>query len=252
MNDTRFENQVEQLARQFRYPPTPRLQALPPGSSAVRRFAPPRRWAPLALALLLAAVLLGSLALIPSVRAQVLEFLDIGAIRIFFTTSTPTPTGSPDPAEPTEAGQPLQLPGLTSLEAAQEAAGFRLRLPDHPLVSGEPDQVNLLETPAPVVFLTWYDPDDPQQVLARLTIIGPNGPVTKPIGDTIFPTRVNGGEAFWVINPHPFQLWDMQGEMLVQYLVEKPVLLWFAGPLTYRLEADVSMEEAVQIAESLQ
>lgn len=244
MNDIRFENQVQRLARQFPYPPTPALQAQPDEVRAVRRRKAVQRWAPVALAVLLGFLLLGSLTLIPAVRAQVLEFLDIGGIRLFFNQPTATPPAL-------EQGS-HQLPGLTTLEAAQQAAGFDLRLPQHPLVSGPPDQVNLLETPAPLILLTWYDPDHPGQVLIRLTVISPGGPIFKPIGDTIYPTRVNGSEGFWVVDPHPIQIRDIDGNLLLQYLVNQPVLLWFDGNITYRLEGDLSREEAVEIAESLQ
>lgn len=244
MNDnTAFENQVQHLARQFPYPPTPALQSRPDEGAAGRPHSTIRRWSPVALVVLLGILLLGSLALIPGVRAQVLEFLDIGAIRIFFNLPTATTPVYEDDAS--------RLPGLTSLQAARQAVDFPLQLPDHPLVSGAPDQVNLLETPAPVIFLTWYEPENPQRIRIRLTIISPGGPVSKPIGDTIYPTRVNDGEAFWVVAPHPFQLRDIEGNSLLEYQVQMPVLLWFEGRLTYRLEGDLLMEEAVQIAESL-
>jgi hypothetical protein len=41
------------------------------------------------------------------------------------------------------------------------------------------------------------------------------------------------------------------GEIDLRRMIEGHVLIWADGPITYRLETDLSLDEAVKIAESL-
>ena len=66
-------------------------------------------------------------------------------------------------------------------------------------------------------------------------------------------TTVDGERALWVRGPHLLQFREKNGN--VDYdtrrLVNGNVLIWQEDTLTYRLETDLPLEEAVRVAESL-
>src|SRR6185503_9471421 len=88
----------------------------------------------LALAVLLA---------IPSTRASLLEFLQIGSVRIFFVateTPSPVPTATPRPTRtpaPTPLLSVLDVAGQTTFAQAEARAPLTLRLPTYPPDLGE-------------------------------------------------------------------------------------------------------------------
>jgi hypothetical protein len=53
----------------------------------------------------------------------------------------------------------------------------------------------------------------------------------------------------WAEGPYLLQL--SGGDIDLRRLVEGHVLIWTDGPITYRLETDLTLDEAVRIAESL-
>ena len=64
-------------------------------------------------------------------------------------------------------------------------------------------------------------------------------------------TTVNGQRAIWAIGPYPilYSNGDVDYDMR---LIDGHVLIWAEGNVTYRLETDLSLEEAIKIAESLE
>ena len=268
-----WERQLLETAQAFSYPPTPNL------SGAVRRRLElrARRRVPLlrqrlAWATALVALLLSVLMAVPDVRAQILEFLQIGVIRIFQIEPTPstTPTASlparvpPDPTAGTPTGFPtrqpsptpltslLNLAGETSLENAQRQAGFTLLLPAYPADLGQPDRVFLQHLNGEVVVLVWLDPGSPERIQLSLHLYSGAGNVTgeKVQPQVIQETTVDGHPAIWAEGPYVLKL--SNGDMDIIRLIEGHVLIWQAGGVTYRLESDLDLEEALKIAESLQ
>ena len=69
--------------------------------------------------------------------------------------------------------------------------------------------------------------------------------VLTPLG-----VEVNGQRAIWTVGPYPLRLYN--GDIEFTRLIKGHVLIWQEGDITYRLETDLSLEEAVKIAESLQ
>jgi hypothetical protein len=64
---------------------------------------------------------------------------------------------------------------------------------------------------------------------------------------------VAGREAAWTQGPYVLAYQHPLGEELdMRRLVEGNVLIWFENGLTYRLESDLSLEETVRVAESLE
>jgi len=265
-----WENRLLSAARELPYPPTPDI-----AGQVRRRLANERSPRSLAYgraawtAAVVIILLLATILLVLPVRAAVLDFLQIGAVRIFLVEPTPTltPTPAPPTATPMHSGatslptaapsptpiypaSPLDLQGETTLDQALDRLLFTPSLPGYPPDLGNPDRVFLQDQEGQVLFLIWTDPQQPDKVRLSLNIIGPGSWVaTKMIPTVIDQTRVNDQEAFWAEGP--YMMWLTNGTLDVRRLVDGHVLIWEQDGLTYRLETDLPMEEAVKIAESL-
>jgi hypothetical protein len=131
-----FEKQLRSIARGLEYPRTPGI-----AGAVMKRLQPSTRprliSRRLAWSLTVILVLFVSLMLIPPARAAILEFIQIGIVRIFRAEPTPiTPpqqefpaTMIPVTATPVVTSQPLiplleQIAGERSLEGAQELVDY--------------------------------------------------------------------------------------------------------------------------------
>lgn len=264
----RWEARLRVTASALPYPPTPdvagavrrrlaeRRPVAAPRSLVVRR--PRLAWA-IAVVVLIAAALLA----VPEVRAGLIRFLQIGAVRIFLVAPSPTPTATPAPTSigtpfpPTATPRPTptliasltDLAGETTLENAQTRAGFPIPLPAYPSDLGPPARVFLQDLGGPMVVLVWLDPDQPNRVRLSLHLLACERCATKTEPTVIETTSVNGQPAVWAEGPYLLQL--ANGDTVIRRLIEGHVLIWTDGPITYRLETDLTVEEAVRIAESL-
>ena len=63
-------------------------------------------------------------------------------------------------------------------------------------------------------------------------------------------TSVNGQRAIWAVGPYPLRLYN--GDLQFRRLIDGHVLIWEEENITYRLETDLPLEEAIKIAESLE
>jgi hypothetical protein len=63
-------------------------------------------------------------------------------------------------------------------------------------------------------------------------------------------TTVNGQPAIWAIGPYPLRF--SNGNLDFVRLIDGHVLIWAEGDVTYRLETDLSLEEAIKVAQSLE
>jgi hypothetical protein len=63
-------------------------------------------------------------------------------------------------------------------------------------------------------------------------------------------TTVNGLEAMWADGPYILYLTN--GKQEYHRLITGHVLIWFENDMTYRLECNLPLDEAIQIAESLE
>jgi hypothetical protein len=250
------DTRLERAAHNFTYPPTPDIAGsvrMVKPSKAIH-LRPAYRFA---IAIALAVLLLAGLMSVPRVRAAVLEFLRIGAVRIFMgqPSETPLPAATPhEESSPTSTPRFLaslqDLGGETTLERAKELSGLPILLPAYPADLGAPEHVFLQESGGFMVILVWDDPNHPGEPKMSLHIIGP-GAITlmKFQPQLIETTKVNGDEAVWAVGPYPIEL--KNGELDIRRLVDGNVLIWSAVGITYRLESDLPMEEAIKVAESL-
>jgi hypothetical protein len=271
-----FEKQLRSLAKGLEYPRTPdvagsvmarisreRLRSAPQGGDRVegrRRFLS-RRWA---WSLTIILILCVSLMLIPTARAAIIDFIQIGVVRIFRSEPTPLPppnqevpsTIVPMTATPIPTAQLLipileKLAGEKTLEEAQNAVRYPILLPSYPPDLGKPDRVFVQDEDGAITVLVWLNPKHPDQILMSLHFL-PEGSwaIKKMEPAQIQETTVNGQQAIWATGPYPLLL--RSGDMQYMRLVEGHVLIWTDGNITYRLETDLSLEEALKIAQSLQ
>lgn len=259
-----FEKQLSSIAKGLDYPRTPDvagsvMKRLPARGRGVRGERRRLAWS-----LTVILVLISSLMLIPPARAAILEFIQIGIVRIF--RAEPTPVAPPQqefpativpvtatPAATSEALIPIleQMAGEMTLEEAQQIVRYPILLPSYPPDLGQPDRVFVQDAGGSVTFLIWTDPQQPDEILMSLHMIPPGSwAVDKMDPARIEETTVNGQRAVWAVGPYPIQF--SNGNLDFIRLIDGHVLIWTDGRITYRLETEVDMEEAIRIAESLE
>jgi hypothetical protein len=248
-----FEQALEQMARGFQYPPTPDIPAI--RRSTVDGRQQPEISHRLVWALLLIALIATALFAIPQTRAAVLSlFARIGAIDIFIDESAPTPPPEAPtalPAAPSggavehslalfELGEPV------GLDEARRLVEFALVVP---AVLGEPDEVYAhRNVEPPAVTLVWRDEAG---VALSLTEIGAGQFITKLVHEYgVSDLLIGDRPAMWIESPHRLQL--LSGWQDSELLIESNVLIWALGGVTYRLEGNLTQDEALAIAESIE
>ena len=255
MKDMDFETQLQSIASGMDFPPTPDIA----GAVAVRLRVPRPRLMnqTFARSLVIVLVLLVSLLLIPPVRAAVLDFIQVGIVRIFRSEPEPIPatrmpvTATPSPTQSSLIPLLEEMAGETTLAGAQSLAGYPILLPTYPASLGEPDRVFVQDAGKPMTILVWVDPQNPDRVSMSLHFI-PQGSwaVDKFEPRGIEETNVDDNRAIWAVGPYPLRMRNR--DLDVVRMVNGHVLIWEETGVTYRLETDVSLEEAVKIAESLE
>lgn len=256
-----LENNINQLSQEFLYPATPDIsgavaQRLAGEAANAKRSRQRLAWAAVTI------LLIGALMAVPPVRAQILEFLQIGAVRIFLTEPTPAATNEDVPL----VGEPVRmvptatphtypsitsLAGKTSLTEAQSQVDFSIRLPAYPPDLGKPDYVFLQDLGGQAVLLVWMDPDELDSIRIDLLLMGPGTFAEKGQVAVIEETAVNGQPAVWTQGPHFLHLGGSRYQN-VPLVTAGNILVWEQDGITYRLESDLTLEEAVKVAESLE
>lgn len=256
MNQTDFETQVNSIANGMDYPPTPDIAALV--TASIRSSTRPRFISkPLARSLTLVLILISSLLIIPPARAAIIEFIQIGIVRIFRVESGPAAGETALTATPAVTALPSLLPllqdmaGEMTLAEAQQQVDFGILLPSHPVDLGQPDRVFVQDANGEMVFLVWLEPDDPQEIRMSLHFISEGSwAISKTNPLVIQETSVNGQRAIWTTGPYPIRLYN--GDIQFMRMIDGHVLIWEVENVTCRLETNLPLEEAIQIAESLE
>lgn len=265
-----FERQLLSLSQGLAYPHTPeiadsvmrRLRRLPSPIRTDRQSRFVSRKVAWSLTLLL--ILCVSLMLIPPARAAILDFIQIGVVRIF--RIEPTPVAPPNEelpsimvpvtATPMVTSEPLiplleKIAGELTLEEAQQRVDYPILLPSYPPNLGRPDRIFVQDADGAMTILVWIDPQQPDRVSMSLHFIPPGSWAVKKVNPTLIEeTTVNGQYAIWAIGPYLLRF--SNGDLDFTRLVDGHVLIWEQEEVTYRLETNLSLEEAVKIAESLE
>ena len=264
-----LEERLAQAAASFSYPPTPDI-----AGSVRERLTTERRpsgWRPSMaghrLAWALAALLLfGGIAVTPDARARILAFLRIGSIEIVVPTVTPIiptapavvatqPATARPASSPTPLSSRLNLNGQTTLDDARTRVDFPIRLPSYPPDLAAPDGIYVQDLGGLAVILVWLESGSPARVSMSLHQLTEDAFARKLVQQPEFiqETTVNGRRAAWVRGPHLLQFRAPGGgfELRERRLVLGNVLIWEENEITYRLETELPLEEAVRVAESL-
>ncbi len=262
MSEMDFETRMRSIAQRMNYPRTPDIAGHV--MSRIQPMRKPRFFSRrLVWSLTIIVVLLFSLMLIPPVRAAVLEFIQIGAVRIF-----PRPTETPMDTIQTATPQsfapitstpiapddllPLlnELAGKTTLADAQTKVTYQILLPVYPSNLGAPDLVYVQDADGAMTVLVWLDPNDSRKVLMSLHFIPEDSwAINKGFPVDVLETQVDGHLAYWGGGPYPLRLYN--GNLEFTRLIEGHVLIWAVDDVTYRLETDSTLQEAIKVAESL-
>jgi hypothetical protein len=201
-------------------------------------------------------VLLTILLLVPPARASMQAIIRVGAVRIGLASGAPTtPSATRGPkgtSTPTPLASPLDLAGATTLAQAQQQVPFPIRLPTYPPGLGPPQHVFLQNLGGPLVALVWVDPAQPRSVRLALFEMTNGLYVYKSNVPVVAETTVHGQYALWTEGPYVVQVVE-NGQVVndTRRLVTGHVLIWTEGDVTYRLETDQPLDDAVRIAESL-
>jgi len=201
----------------------------------------------IAAVILLIITLLGALLAVPQTRAAIAALLHIGSVTIVPTA----PTSGAN--EPTPLPSILDLAGRTTLADAQLRMPFHIRLPAYPADLGAPQYVFAQDMDGKAVVLVWVDPQHPDHVRMALNELSSDAYVYKIAPQLVQETQVHGQRALWTTGPYLLQIGSVsdQHNALRRLVTASHTLIWTEGSMTYRLECDVSLEEAVRIAESL-
>ena len=178
---------------------------------------------------------------------------DATMVVTLFPTATSEPIlQTPTPPQPTATPKPLadqlDLYGKTTLTAAR-ASGIRIKVP---LALGPPDAVYLQEMGGSTAILIWFDGvkpgEKPKKVRISLQVFTNDVAALKSPPTVLRTTTVKGKTAAWVQGEHVLQV--RSGDYVAKQLVSANALVWTEDTCTYRLETDLTMSEAVKIAET--
>ena len=198
----------------------------------------------LALAVVLVAALLAALA-IPDARSALLRFFHIGAARIEVVDELPTVA-----PEPPELDLETALGERVSLAQVRRLAGFDLLE-----LEKRPDRVYL--GPRGTVWFLYGRPDAVRLLVAQTPRLRVDEPfILKKLagaGASVETTKVRDNRAYFVSGePHELILVDEHGIPVQETArLAQDVLLWEEDGRTYRLEGDLALGEALEIANSL-
>jgi hypothetical protein len=209
-----------------------------------------RSFAPVAATLTV--MLVATFLLTPAFADALEHLLNIPGVQIFRVATTPTPT--------TTATVPFPGQRTASVAEASRLAGFPVR---EPVALGAADEIYVELAPVRVTLVYRTRQGFPATALPGVSalIVEFKGSLDAPIlGKAIGPGTTleavplaNGTPGYWLAGqPHQFFYKDSTGNIQPDTLrLAGNTLLWDAGGITYRLEAQVSREEAVRIASSL-
>jgi hypothetical protein len=252
-----LEDRLRDAGAGLEFPPTPNFAtrvAVRLGERPRRRWFTQRRLAA-AIAVVVAAALVVT---IPPVRDTVAGWLGLRGIGIHRVQQVPKP--APATMTPGRLGGRLLLGRRETLAEAQRAVPFTIRLP---AALPEPDEV-YLEQNAPQPDASFVYQARPDLAVSREAGVGALVTETqaqlepqyleKLLGPktTISQVTADGVDAYWIEGePHAIFYRDARGRDREETLrLAGNTLVWFKAGVTYRLEANVSRERAIELANS--
>jgi hypothetical protein len=234
-----LELALTQIGRELDYPETPDLTG-----AVRRRLAEGRRvrsWRrPLIIAVAALVIVVGAVMAVPQARSEILDWFGVGAVTIRQVEGLP----------PVElATGDLGVGDQVSLAEARERVRFPIRVPT--LAGYENPSVYYAEPlPTGQVSFVYGSPDKPQLLITQVAALGA---IEKLVNTA---TRVE-----MVSTENARGVW-IEGEQHVLFypgaereepfrLVGNTLVLERSDGVTVRIEADISKEEALRIAQSM-
>jgi hypothetical protein len=234
-----LELQLTRLGRELEFPAERDVTG-----AVMRRLAEPagrRLWSRRALVVALAALVVAVAAVmaVPPARSAILDWLGIGSAEIRIVDELPEVE-----TVTLEPGQRVSLARAHELEPGL--------LDPHLDGLGKPDAVFVqdLQPGTPVTYV-WGELDRPRLLLTqvrgrfhfeKLVHGGENGVVL---------TEVNGAKAAWIKGEHVLYYESGRTGGALPSRLAKSTLVWSRGPVTLRLEGDMTREEAERIARTV-
>jgi hypothetical protein len=223
------ERELRALAAFVDFPPERDL------APAVRARLAPRRRRGRALVVVLAAVLLAIAVAfaVPPARSAILRFFHLQGVSIERVETLP---------EVKSARLDLGIP--VPLREAERTAGFR------PLTS------SLLGAPDRVTWdgeMLWFTYGNVRLLVSQFRARGVTRFIKKVLepGTRIDPVVVNGGQGYFLSGARHFLYLAPTGLVRDERVrLARDVLLWEQGPVTLRLEGDLTLGQAMRIARS--
>lgn len=261
MRDDKNANLEERLisfAKNFQYPPTPDLSRSIIDHVGLKSRQRPRISLQWVWGIAIIFVLLAGLLTVPPVRAAVMEFFQIGTIRIFFqgpsSTSGPTSSMVEETTTSTSALHPalVRLAGETTLDNALQQTNIPILLPDYPQDIGPPNKVYIQNLGGPAILLVWFKPGQEDTIRLSILLLSPGAFATKGLPAGVEYTTVGDQEALWLQGEHQLIL-EVGNDNYsdIKFFVRGNVLIWERDGITIRLEGEFPLEEARKIAESM-
>jgi hypothetical protein len=238
-----IEQELRELAADVVVPEPPDVRAAvrarigtPPPRRTLQPLRPLRPgWVAAVVAALLAALLIAS----PSARAAVADVFRFAGVDVQW--------GSNADDAPRVPESPLPGAESTDLTAAREQAAFEISVPTR---LGDPDRVVVADH-ARVVSLLYHSPQGPirlDEFDGRLEPI-----FAKTVQVTGVSASLTDGSAWWLPGPHTVRYVGRDGVVRDDTArLSASTLIWESGGVSYRLEANISMDEAIRVAESLE
>jgi hypothetical protein len=233
-----LELELRRLGAEVAWPETPDL------ASVVRRrieVAPERgfRRRTLAIGLAVLVVAVGAVLAVPPARSAILDWLGLGGVEIKRVEEL---SGVPPEGR-------LVLGERTSLADARRRSGHPVLVP----ADAEPDAVYLdTASPGSPVALVYGTLGEPRLLVLQFRAAPL---IQKTLGaDTrVERVDVNGGQGLWIEGArHEFAFRTVERDFVTDtQRLAGNTLLWTRGPLTLRLEGDLSKAEALRIARSM-
>jgi hypothetical protein len=212
-------------------------------------------------AALLLIALVSGLVLFPEARNAIADRLGLQGVSIRWVDEVPTP-------EPSRVGAPLLLGRPVTLDEAQAAVNFPVRIPTAAGFNA-PNEIYLLDQDngAMVSFVYPAGPGLPATnqtgvgaLLTQFRGEADRGLIEKGLSDDaarathLQAVAVSGEPGFWISGaPHGFFVvcYDVGECREERYRLAGNVLLWEQDGVTLRLESALSLKDALAIAESV-
>ena len=243
-DDIRLESALRDLGTRLDVPPRPDVTAAVRARLVVTpvRRTRWRRWAAAAATALIAFVTAFTVS--PAVRATVEHLLSFAGVEL-----------RQEPAPPPGLQAPLPGERTVDLAEARRLAAFPVLVP---AALGPPDEVRVSDGRPPRVVSLIYRPgvgrpaSGPEGIAVRVDEFdGRIGPVFEKFvamsgGERV---RVGAGEGVWIPGPHEVLYVDRSGEWRTETArLAARTLIWQQDDVTFRLEGQSTVDEALHIA----